>query len=131
MLFFQGLISAEKRDSFNIPIFLPSIEEIQEAAARTSAFDIKEIKIWKDYQPAPEIQEQKYLADPEAYGQLGKGFAKGMFNSSVEAHIGPELACRLFDRLAFNLTAQFKETKKLFIHESITIAVVVLVRKEA
>ena len=45
--FIQGLVEEDKLNSFNLPMYGPSIDEVKAAIKQTGLFDINEIKLFE------------------------------------------------------------------------------------
>jgi len=65
----QGIIEEERRDTFNIPVYCHSIDNVKEVAKSTNAFHIKQCEIkQQSYFPPNEVEQ--ILVDPKEYGQF-------------------------------------------------------------
>lgn len=110
----QGVIDEETRDSFNMPIYCPSADEIKEAIDETSAFRIKKLEIWEDIDFLPREMAAKLVMDPEKWGAMAMNMARTMMLTLVEAHIGPDIAAILWDRLEKQIVNHCRTTKTVF-----------------
>ncbi|KFK34730.1 hypothetical protein AALP_AA5G185300 [Arabis alpina] len=91
----EGLIEEEKRDGFNIPIYLRSTEEIAAAIDRCGGFKIEKMEVLKIADPM-NAKQQELMKDPESYGQAMANLAQGGLKPMVEAYLGPDLTRKLF-----------------------------------
>ena len=108
------MIDEEKRDSFNVPIYCPSADEIKEAIDEASAFNLKKLEVWEDIDFLPREQAAKLALDPEAFGTMAMNMSKTINLSLVEAHIGHDLANKLWERLEKQLVDHCRRTKSVF-----------------
>lgn len=98
----QGLIDEETRDSLNLPVYIPSVKEVTEAAESTDAFHIKRVELRGDVPYFPEGEIKRLLSDPEAFAKYYRTFNHSLMGSLVQGHVGKELAHKYFDRLEQN-----------------------------
>jgi len=122
----QGIIEEERRDTFNVPIYCHSVDDVKVVVESTNAFYIKQCEIKQQSYFLPNEVEE-ILADPEAYGQFTKNFTRSLVNSIMVEHIGEEKCHMFFERLEKNAAMAVREKKvsSLFID----CILVVLIRK--
>lgn len=128
----QGVIQPEERDSFNIPVYHPSMEEIEEAITKTGAYDIKRLEVQRDYRWLTEESQQLqyYRNNPTVMGAMAKNFVRAFLNPLFEAHLGPSRAHQLWERLEHTVTAYVQRTHNIFLTmPGVNYALVVLTRK--
>jgi len=94
----EGIIEEERRDTFNVPIYHHTVEDVKLVAESTNAFHIKRCEI-SSQSSLPPNQAEQILADPEAYGRFMKNFTKSAMNSIMVEHIGEEKGHEFFERL--------------------------------
>jgi len=123
----QGIIEDERRDSFNVPIFYHSVEDVRAVAESLSeAFHIKRLEIkHQSYFEQDEVEQM--LADPEAYGRFSKNFIRSLLNSYVVEHIGEEKSHKFFERLEQNAATAAREKRMSSLTVDCVLAV--LIRK--
>ncbi|KAL8462437.1 hypothetical protein ACS0TY_032641 [Phlomoides rotata] len=98
----EGLISSEKHDSFNIPIYAASVEEMKEVVESEGSFMIKRLEVFRGCPLA--------VSNPDDAAEVGLALAnscRSVCNCLVEAHIGVDLCNYLFSRFAKRATNQF------------------------
>ena len=118
----QGVIESEVRDSFNIPVCLPSQEEIREAIEATSAFHIKQLEFWEDGEMFP------VLEDPQEFKQYSTNTNKSLFNPILEPYLGRESVTKLSEVTGQKLAAEWAvlmQTQTKFPGSSFCVAVLV------
>lgn len=114
------MIKAQERDSFNIHLFHPSMEEIEEAVNLIQACEIKRLEIRRDHRwLVPGTSREDYFkANPASPGMLAKNMVRAVYNSHMEAHLlDPSRAIRLWERFEHN-TAYVEQTKNVWLRVS-------------
>jgi len=106
----QRIIEEEKRDTFNVPVYCHSVDDVKEVAESTNAFHVKRCEIKQQSHFPP--NEVEYIPDnPKAYGQFLKKFAKSILNASMVEHIGEEKCHVFFERLEKNAATAAREKR--------------------
>ncbi|KAI9108528.1 hypothetical protein K1719_020412 [Acacia pycnantha] len=101
----QGLISSEKRDNFNIPIYAPSLQDFKEVVEEDGSFAINKLEVFKGGSPL-------VVNQPDDETEVGRALANSCRSVSgvlVDAHIGDKLSEKLFLRVEQRATAHAKE----------------------
>ena len=128
----QGTITPQERNSFNAPVFQFSLKEIEDAIARTCAYDIKKVEMRRDHHwlPKGSKQAQEYRDHPETFGRWAKGFVRAIYNPLVEVHLGPARAKKLWEALEYRATLHVRRTKNICLSmNGANYALVILSRK--
>nr|ABR17062.1 unknown [Picea sitchensis] len=86
----QGIISADLRDSFNLPWYFPNADEVREAVEKCGAFEIESLQVCEGVPSMPEEDFEEYIKDPKMFGRMKSNLVKSFVGSLVEAHIGKE-----------------------------------------
>ncbi|KAL1347678.1 hypothetical protein HN51_023720 [Arachis hypogaea] len=100
----EGLISSSKRDSFNIPVYAPSLQDFKEVVEENGSFVINKIEVFKGGSPL-------VVNKPDDAIEVGKAFAnscKSVSGVLVDAFIGDKLSEELFLRVQKRATAHAK-----------------------
>lgn len=100
----DGLISEEKVDSFNLPIYSVSPKEMEELVAKNGRFSIKRME---STNPAPTAKAKGDLGDKNAIARHLRAGMEGIFAK----HFGSEVMDELFDRFS-NKTIEFSDRFK-------------------
>ncbi|KAF7815894.1 indole-3-acetate O-methyltransferase 1-like [Senna tora] len=101
----EGLISSEERDTFNIPLYAPSLQEFKEVVEADGSFAINKLELFKGGSPL-------VVSQPDDEAEVGKALANSCRSVSgvlVEAHIGDQLSDQLFSRVARRAALHAKE----------------------
>ncbi|CAA0832429.1 Indole-3-acetate O-methyltransferase 1 [Striga hermonthica] len=103
----QDLISSDKRDTFNIPVYAASLDEFKEVVEAEGSFIINRLETFKGGSPL-------VVARPDDPVEVGRSFAntcRSVAGVLVEAHIGDRLGDVLFDRVAVRAASRAEELK--------------------
>ncbi|OWM85857.1 hypothetical protein CDL15_Pgr012107 [Punica granatum] len=92
---FLGLISDEKRDAFNIPVYAPSLQEFKEVVEANGSFTIDRLQVVKGGSPLV----VSHPDDPAEVGRAMANSCKSVAGVLVDAHIGDRLSQELFLRV--------------------------------
>lgn len=101
----QGLISSEKRDNFNIPVYAPSLQDFKEVVEADGSFAINKLGVFKGGSPL-------VVSQPDDAAEVGRALAnscRSVAGVLVDAHIGDHLSEELFSRVETRATTQAKE----------------------
>ena len=101
----QGLISSEKRDNFNIPVYAPSLQDFKEVVEADGSFTINKLEVFKGGSPL-------VVTRPDDAKEVGRALANSCRSVSgvlVDAHIGDKLSEELFLRVERRGTSHAKE----------------------
>ncbi|XP_019459735.1 PREDICTED: indole-3-acetate O-methyltransferase 1-like [Lupinus angustifolius] len=88
----EGLISCEKRDSFNIPVYAPSLQDFKEVVEANGSFVINKLEVFKGGSPL-------VVNQPDDATEVGRALAiscRSVSGVLVDAHIGDKLSDKLF-----------------------------------
>ncbi|KAI4306157.1 hypothetical protein L6164_029458 [Bauhinia variegata] len=101
----EGLISSEKRDNFNIPVYAPSIQDFREVVEADGSFTIDRLEVFKGGSPL-------VVNQPDDATEVGRALAiscRSVSGVLVDAHIGDKLSEELFLRVERRGTNHAKE----------------------
>lgn len=122
----EGLIDKEKLDSFNIPFYASSVEELQSIVEAEHSFEIENMRLLTCFSahPLSEVRE----GEEERFARVVGNFYRSVFENIVGNHLGSDehLVDEIFMRIEKRAAAKYKEFA-----DKIYVAVAVLVRKGA
>ncbi|XP_059283730.1 indole-3-acetate O-methyltransferase 1-like [Lycium ferocissimum] len=101
----EGLITSEKRDKFNIPVYAPSIQDFKEMVEANGSFKINNLQVFRGGSPL-------VVNHPDDGAEIGRALANSCRSVSgvlVDAHIGEQLSDELFSRVEERATRHAKE----------------------
>ncbi|KAH7654188.1 gibberellin A4 carboxyl methyltransferase protein [Dioscorea alata] len=96
-LLIEGLIDEDTRDTFNIPAYMRSMEEVREAFEKCEGFEIMKLEFQRIVEHSKEKQEE-WIKDPVSYGKCKANLVRATLKPIVEAHLGQVLCEELFKR---------------------------------
>ncbi|KAL0362876.1 UNVERIFIED_CONTAM: Indole-3-acetate O-methyltransferase 1 [Sesamum calycinum] len=101
----EGLITSEKRDNFNIPVYAPSLEDFKEVVEADGSFIVNKLEVFRGGSPL-------VVNHPDDAAEIGRALANSCRSVSgvlVDAHIGDQLSDELFSRVSMRATTHAKE----------------------
>ncbi|KAG2682392.1 hypothetical protein I3760_11G189400 [Carya illinoinensis] len=101
----EGLISNEKRDNFNIPVYAPSLQDFREIVEADGSFAINKLEVFKGGSPL-------VVSQPDDAIEVGRALANSCRSVSgvlVDAHIGDRLSEELFLRVERRAASHAKD----------------------
>ncbi|XP_059283731.1 indole-3-acetate O-methyltransferase 1-like [Lycium ferocissimum] len=101
----EGLITSEKRDKFNIPMYAPSIQDFKEVIEANGSFKINNLQVFRGGSPL-------VVNHPKDAVEIGRALVNSCRSVSgvlVDAHIGEQLSDELFSRVEERATRHAKE----------------------
>ncbi|KAL5701212.1 tyramine N-methyltransferase [Ranunculus cassubicifolius] len=99
----EGLIDRGTRDTFNIPVYMRSVSEVEKAFEKCPGFEIKRLEYHRIPEHSKEKQEE-WIKDPVSYGKAKANMVRATLNPIVEAHLGPNLSHELFKRFEMRVS---------------------------
>ncbi|XP_058218807.1 indole-3-acetate O-methyltransferase 1 [Rhododendron vialii] len=100
----EGLITSEKRDDFNIPVYAPSLQDFKEVVEADGSFAINKLELFRGGSPL-------VVSCPDDAAEVGRALAnscRAVSGVLVDAHIGDRLSEELFSRVASRATSHAK-----------------------
>ncbi|KAF5725541.1 gibberellic acid methyltransferase 2 [Tripterygium wilfordii] len=116
----EGLIDEETRDGFNIPAYMRSMEEVENAIRKCGGFEIQRME-YKTLVEHSEDKQQEWIKDPVSYGRAKANLVRATLRPIVEAHLGPYLSDQLFKRFEERVSSDFT-----LLHKTIFYGVIVV-----
>ncbi|KAG8043836.1 hypothetical protein GUJ93_ZPchr0458g22671 [Zizania palustris] len=91
----EGVVEAEKRDSFNIPVYAPSLQEFHDVVRANGSFVINRLELVRGGSPLVVDRPD----DAEEVGHATANSCRAVVGVLVDAHIGERLGAELFARM--------------------------------
>ncbi|CAK9231051.1 unnamed protein product [Sphagnum troendelagicum] len=101
----DGVITTETRDTFNLPTYARSKEEVEAAIIKCGAFDIQYLQSPVDDNLCPDDELMDMLQYPKSFATFVSAWARAMSGPSIEAHMGRHNTDELFIRYQRRITA--------------------------
>jgi hypothetical protein len=131
----QGVITAETRDTFNLPIYCRSKEEVEASVIKCGAFDVQYLQSLDDENLCPEDELMHMLQFPQSFATFFSTWLRAGFAPIMEAHMGrhntDEFFIRHQRRIAARTTSLLSDPKAQQEYKilSMSLLLVVLKRK--
>jgi hypothetical protein len=129
----QGVITAETRDTFNLPIYCRSKEEVEASVIKCGAFDVQYLQSFDDENLYPEDELMHMLQFPQSFATFLSEFWRSLFAPIMEAHMGQhntdEFFIRYQRRIAARATSLLSDPKAQQEYKTMSVLLVVLKRK--
>ncbi|KAH9549920.1 hypothetical protein CY35_10G044700 [Sphagnum magellanicum] len=94
----QGVITAETRDTFNLPIYFRSKEEVEASVIKCGAFDVQYLQSLDDDNLCPEDELMHMLQFPQSFATFFSAWMRALFGPIMEAHMGQHNTDEFFIR---------------------------------
>lgn len=123
----ESLIDKPKLDSFNIPFYCPSVEELQSIVESEQSFEIDNMTLLTGFPLHPLLEVG--AGEDERFGRIVSNVYRAAFENIVGTHLGSDehLVDEIFKRIAKRAAAKYEE----FVLDKLDVAVAVLIRKRA
>uniref|UniRef100_A0A0D3DN08 Uncharacterized protein n=1 Tax=Brassica oleracea var. oleracea TaxID=109376 RepID=A0A0D3DN08_BRAOL len=96
----EGSIEEDRRDAFNIPLYLRNTEEVTAAIESCGGFKIEKMELLKIADPM-NARQQEFIKDPDSYGRAMANLVQvAQIKPKVEAYLGPNLTRTFYERYA-------------------------------
>ncbi|KAH9556208.1 hypothetical protein CY35_07G014400 [Sphagnum magellanicum] len=102
----DGVITTETRDTFNLPTYARSKEEVEAAIIKCGAFDIQYLQSPVDEDFSPEDELMHMLQFPKSFATFFSAWVRAMTGPSIEAHMGRHNTEEFFIRHQRRITAR-------------------------
>lgn len=105
-LVFEGLLEKASLDAFNLPIFLPTVDEVKEVVSCTQLgveFEVVEVEYVEVERAPMHVWKEYAAADSKTWGNTCETMVRNFVGSLIQPHLGPakfELLMERFKELA-------------------------------
>lgn len=107
----QGYIDPKEQESFNLPVYLPTLDEVQQiieefnsgSSDTTSSPDrleVRRLEFFENQHIFPDDVRQALQGDANTFGRIWTRAVKSQLNSLVEQHLGSSLTNTLFCKMS-------------------------------
>jgi hypothetical protein len=100
------VITTKTRDTYNLPTYARSKEEVEAAIIKCGAFDIQYLESPVDDNMCPEEELMHMLQFPKSFATFSSAWVRAMTGPSIEAHMGRHNTDELFIRYQRRITAR-------------------------
>ncbi len=103
----QGVITVETRDTFNVPMYRRSRQEVEASIIKCGAFDIGQyLRLWGDDSLCPQDELLHMLQFPKSFATFLSAWVRAMLGPIMEAHMGRHNTDEFFVRYQRCITAR-------------------------
>ena len=120
------MIDEEKLDSFNMPFYGPSAEELQSIVQTEKSFEIESVRVLSGFSLHPLLEVK--VGEEETFGRIVAKHYRALFQNLVSAHLGWDdeyLVNEFFSSIANRAAAKYVE----YLPNTLDLVVAFLVRK--
>ena len=120
------MIEKEKLDSFNIPFYGASLEEVQSVVEMEQSFEIESMRLLSGVHLHPFMEVRE--GEEEMFGRLVGNYYRSVFENLVATVLGSnekKMVDEIFNRIAKTAAAKYGE----FLADTVDVAISVLIRK--
>ncbi len=100
------MITTETRDTFNLPIYARSKEEVEAAIIKCGAFDIQYLQSPVDEDMCPEDELMHMLQFPKSFATFLSAWVRSVSGPTIEAQMGRHNTDEFFIRYQRRITAR-------------------------
>uniref|UniRef100_A0ACD6ANR6 Uncharacterized protein n=1 Tax=Avena sativa TaxID=4498 RepID=A0ACD6ANR6_AVESA len=107
----EGLIEREKLNSFNVPFYGPSIDEVKTVVKQSGLFDINHIKLFQSNWDPYDDSEGDGVSDSLQSGINVSKCYRAAMEPILASHFGEPVLHRLFEQFAYNIMEHLESEK--------------------
>ncbi|TVT99276.1 hypothetical protein EJB05_55351 [Eragrostis curvula] len=108
----KGLVQKEKLESFYVPVYSPSVHEVEEVVKQSGLFDINHLQFFEtNWDPYDDDLESDVLHDSVQSGENVAKCLRAVMESLVASHFGDTILDMLFAEYAGRVAKHLTEDK--------------------
>ncbi|TVU11866.1 hypothetical protein EJB05_45475 [Eragrostis curvula] len=108
----KGLVQKEKLESFYVPVYSPSVHEVEEVVRQSGLFDINHLQFFEtNWDPYDDDLESDVLHDSVQSGENVAKCLRAVMESLVASHFGDTILDMLFAEYAGRVAKHLTEDK--------------------
>jgi len=105
-------VEKEKLDSFNLPFYAPSVDEVRDVIRQSEAFDINHIHLFEsNWDPHDDLDDGDLVLDSAQSGANVAQCIRAVIEPLVAHHFGEHILDDLFEIYARNVAAHLRKVK--------------------
>jgi hypothetical protein len=107
----QGLVEKEKLDSFNLPFYGPSMDEVKAVVEQSEQFDMNHIKLFETNWDPYDDSEGNDVHDTVQSGINVAKSLRAVMEPLFASHFGESVLDELFNKFAHNVAVDLEKQK--------------------
>ncbi|RLN08865.1 anthranilate O-methyltransferase 3-like [Panicum miliaceum] len=108
----EGRLEKEKLDSFNLPFYAPSVDEVRDVIRQSEAFDVNRIHLFEsNWDPHDDLDDGDLVLDTARSGANVAQSIRAVIEPLVARHFGEHVLDDLFEIYARNVAAHLQKVK--------------------
>jgi len=105
------MVEKERLDSFNLPIYGPSIAEVTAVVKQSELYDINHIQLFESNWDPYDDSEGDFVGDTVQSGINVAKYLRAVMEPLFASHFGEHILDELFERYASNVAKHLKREK--------------------
>ncbi|KAF8723606.1 hypothetical protein HU200_021563 [Digitaria exilis] len=110
-LVLEGIVEKARLDSFNLPIYGPSVDEVVAAVKQSEVYDINHIQLFESNWDPYDDSEGDFVVDTVQSGINVAKCLRAVMEPLLVRHFGEYILDELFERDAFNVAKHLEREK--------------------
>ncbi|KAK1678464.1 hypothetical protein QYE76_039312 [Lolium multiflorum] len=107
----EGLVEKEKLDSFNLPVYAASLNEVKAVVAQSEVFDINHINLFEtSWDPHGDLEGDEIQNSTQSGINVSKSL-RAVLGPLLASHFGESLLNELFDKFAYHVAEHLEKEK--------------------
>ncbi|CAL5043544.1 unnamed protein product [Urochloa decumbens] len=110
-LVLEGMVEKERLDSFNLPIYGPSVDEVKAVVKQSELYDINHLQLFESNWDPYDDLEGESVGDPIQSGINVAKCLRAVMEPLFATHFGEYILDELFERYALNVAKHLEREK--------------------
>ncbi|CAN6170418.1 unnamed protein product [Urochloa humidicola] len=110
-LVLEGMVEKERLDSFNLPIYGPSVDEVMAVVKQSELYDINHLQLFESNWDPYDDLEGEYVGDAIQSGINVAKCLRAVMEPLFATHFGDYILDELFERYALNVAKHLEREK--------------------
>ncbi|WVZ73883.1 hypothetical protein U9M48_022140 [Paspalum notatum var. saurae] len=108
----EGQVEKEKLDSFNLPFYAPSVDEVRDVIKQSEVFDINHIELFEsNWDPHDDLDDSDFMLDSVQSGVNVAQSIRAVIEPLIVCHFGEHILDDLFEMYAQNVAVHLQKVK--------------------
>ncbi|OEL12531.1 Anthranilate O-methyltransferase 2 [Dichanthelium oligosanthes] len=108
----EGRVQKEKLDSFNLPFYAPSVDEVRDVIKQSEVFDTNHIQLFEsNWDPHDDLDDSDVVLDSVQSGVNVAQSIRAVIEPLIAHHFGEHILVDLFEIYARNVAVHLQKVK--------------------